>query len=652
VIIVGLGILLAGGMLALLLRRWPGLAQVLGCLTNIGGCAVVLGGALWHGTATQAWSWSLPYASLSLGCDRITLYFVLIMCIVCGCGALYARAYMAADPRACTHWLWYNWLSASMLVVVLARNAILFMLGWEVMTLASFFLVLHDSDQASTRRAGWIYLVATHVGSACLLAMFVLLSHGTGQYDFAAFAHGPLSAAQGTAVFVLALVGFGVKAGFVPLHVWLPEAHPAAPSHVSAVMSGVMIKTGIYGLIRILMFLGPPPPWWGVTLICIGVVSGIFGVLFALAQHDLKRLLAYHSVENIGIVALGLGLGMLGVSYNQPAVALAGFAGALLHVINHAVFKGLLFLGAGAVAHATGTRTIDHLGGLLKGMPWTGVAFLIGAAAIAGLPPLNGFVSELLIYVGALRGVLAQPMGLVIPALGVALGLALIGGLAVACFAKAFGIIFLGEPRSEHARHAHEVGLAMRLPMLFLAAACVGIGLAAPLVCRCMVGAVGSITGLAPAVVANAGASLATTMSFLVVGSILLLAVTGAAIVLRRRLLAGRGVGLALTWDCGYAAPTARMQYTASSFAQPLTEQFSPVLQTETHVELPAESLPARATFHSHTPDVIMRHVYLPIVARIVRMARAARVIQQGLVQVYVLYMVVALLALFIWTFW
>ena len=251
-------------------------------------------------------------------------------------------------------------------------------------------------------------------------------------------------------LFLLAVIGFGTKAGFMPLHVWLPEAHPAAPSHVSAVMSGVMIKTGIYGLMRAFTFLGTPPLWWGWVLVAIGLTSGVLGVLFALAQHDLKRLLAYHSVENIGIIALGLGVGLLGMSTGSPVLIVLGFGGALLHVLNHALFKGLLFLGAGAVVHGTGTREIDQLGGLLKRMPWTAATFLVGAVAISGLPPLNGFVSEFLIYLGAFKGGISTGGPVAVPLLALIAGLALIGGLAVACFTKAFGIVFLGEPRSEH----------------------------------------------------------------------------------------------------------------------------------------------------------------------------------------------------------
>ena len=276
---------------------------------------------------------------------------------------------------------------------------------------------------------------------------------------------------------MLALVGFGTKAGFIPLHVWLPEAHPAAPSHVSAVMSAVMIKTGIYGLVRVMMLLGAPQAWWGWVLCGIGLSSGVIGVLLALAQHDLKRLLAYHSVENIGIIALGLGVGTLGLCAGLPAVAVMGFAGALLHVLNHALFKGLLFLAAGNVVHSAHTREIDHLGGLLRRMPRTGAIFLIGAAAISGLPPLNGFISEFLIYLASFKGAVTLEGANSVPMLATIAGLALIGGLAAACFTKAFGIVFLGQPRSEHAEQAHEVGLAMVMPGVVLAAACILIGL-------------------------------------------------------------------------------------------------------------------------------------------------------------------------------
>jgi formate hydrogenlyase subunit 3/multisubunit Na+/H+ antiporter MnhD subunit len=317
--------------------------------------------------------------------DALSAVFAVPILVIAALAAVYGQEYLspyAARKELAVTWFWYNLLTGSMLLVAVARNAVLFLLAWEAMSLASFFLVMFEHQRASVRHAGWVYLVATHIGTAFLLVMFAVLGRQAGTLDFAAFAPGPATPMAPGLLFLLAVVGFGTKAGFMPLHVWLPEAHPAAPSHVSAVMSGVMIKTGIYGLLRVLTFLGPPAPWWGWVLVATGAVSGVFGVLFALAQHDLKRLLAYHSVENIGIIAMGLGVGMLGLSYRQPAVAFLGLAGGLLHVCNHAVFKSLLFLSAGSALQATGTREIDQLGGLLRRLPVTGAVFLVGSAAI------------------------------------------------------------------------------------------------------------------------------------------------------------------------------------------------------------------------------------------------------------------------------
>ena len=425
----------------------------------------------------RTFAWNMPYGSFAAGIDPLSAFFLLPTFLLSGLAAIYAVGYFqpwnGRNPGR--FWLFYNALIASLALVLLARNGVLFLVAWEAMALTSFFLVIHDDAGEGVREAGWIYLVASHVGMAFLLALFFLLGRATGSQDFAAFA-APAGSAGG--LFLLALVGFGTKAGLVPFHVWLPEAHPAAPSPVSAVMSGVMIKTGIYGILRTLALLGDVPVWCAWLTLGLGVASGLYGVLFALAQRDLKRMLAYSSVENVGIVALGIGLGMLGTCYGMPAVAALGFAGGLLHVLNHAAFKGLLFLGAGAVVHATGTRDVERLGGLLKRLPWTGAAFLAGAVAICGLPPFNGFAGEFLIYWGAFRAVLdSGPIGL--GGLAAVVALALIGGLAVACFARAFGIVFQGEPRTADAARAHEAGAAMRGPMIALAAICLALGLGA-----------------------------------------------------------------------------------------------------------------------------------------------------------------------------
>ena len=400
-------------------------------------------------------AWSMPGGSLSFGLDGLSAFFCLPILLVSPLAALYGCSYLAHEKKPLgSVSFFYNVLMASMLLLMAARNGLLFLVIWEIMAISSFFLVVFDDEHAHVRQAGWTYLVATHIGTGALLVLFALLGKQANSLDFDLMAKAALSPTMASILFVLAVVGFGTKAGFIPLHVWLPEAHPAAPSHVSALMSGVMIKTGIYGLLRILTLLGRPSAAWGWTLVIIGLVSGILGVAFALAQHDLKRLLAYHSVENIGIIALGIGAGLLGLAWNQPALAVLGFGGGILHVLNHAVFKSLLFLGAGAVVHSTGTRDIDHLGGLIKSMRWTAVTFLIASAAISGLPPFNGFVSEFLIYVAGFSGVRAGAPGTVILAIAIGGGLALIGGLAAACFAKAFGVVFLGEPRSSHAAHA------------------------------------------------------------------------------------------------------------------------------------------------------------------------------------------------------
>ena len=562
---VGVMILIAGAFLSLALGKIQKLASIAAVLSAVSGCALCLidaAAVLYRGESVEmSIRWQLPFGKAVLGLDPLSAVFVLPISVIVAVAAIYGVQYLKPSPggmRIGGSWFFFNLLAAAMLSVVAARNGFLFLLCWEGMSLASFFLVISDYGSDSARRAGWIYLVAMHLGTACLLALFLLLGRESGSLDFDRF-----SAAAGSSavLFVLALVGFGTKAGIIPLHVWLPEAHPAAPSHVSAVMSGVMIKTGIYGFLRTLTFLGEMPSWWGWTLIGIGAASGILGVLFALAQHDLKRLLAYHSVENIGIIALGLGVGMLGISYHLPAMAALGFLGGLLHVINHALFKSLLFLGAGAVQHGAGTRDMDRLGGLLKRMPITGTTFLIGACAISGLPPLNGFVSELLIYLGVLGGIsgVNRPGGMAAVMLCILVvgGLALIGGLAAACFTKAFGSVFLGEPRSEEAQKTHEAGSAMRAAMLMLAGGCVFIGLSAPLWPNVLQSGVACINpaffqGNSEVIRSNA----VLPLSILCGTSWGLLAIVGILAFTRRRLLSHRKVTESVTWDCGYVAPS------------------------------------------------------------------------------------------------
>jgi hydrogenase-4 component B len=617
---------------------------VLGCLCGI---VPAVRAVLGQPSQSLRMAWDVPYGSLFLELDPLSGFFLIPVFLLCALAAIYGAEYLdeyRGHKAFAPPWFFFNLLVASMVIVILARNGVLFLMAWEIMALSSFFLVTFEDEKESTRQAGWIYLVASHVGTAFLLVLFILLGRA-GSLDFDRF-----SASSGAGLlFVVALFGFGTKAGFVPLHVWLPEAHPAAPSHVSAVMSAVMIKTGIYGLLRVMMFLGAPQAWWGWVLCGIGLSSGVIGVLLALAQHDLKRLLAYHSVENIGIIALGLGVGTLGLRAGLPAVAVIGFAGALLHVLNHALFKGLLFLAAGNVLRGAHTLDIEHLGGLLQRMPRTGLIFLIGAAAISGLPPLNGFISEFLIYLASFKGAVSLDGTGSVPMLAVIAGLALIGGLAAACFTKAFGIVFLGHPRSAHAEQAREVGAAMVLPGFVLAAGCIVIGLFGARVVASMGPLVSEVTGLSATIVHTSLSEAAHSVAFvsLIGGSLVGIA---ALLALGRAIaLAGRPVSTKVTWDCGYAEPSPRMQYTASSFAQPLTDTFGLLLQTRRVLDAPRGIFPSKASLVTETPDPYQEYIFQPFLRAIGRAFSTLRLVQQGQVQLYILYIAVTLFLLLLW---
>ncbi|MCI0343375.1 MAG: hypothetical protein L0216_19895 [Planctomycetales bacterium] len=653
-LLVALAILGASGVAALAAGRRPRLATALGA----GGTALACGLGLFPAAAALAGgppehvraAWDMPYGSLDLELDALSAFFLLPIFLLGGLAAVYGAGYLrphAGRRNLGLSWLFYDALVGSLVLVVLARNGVLFLLAWEAMALSSFFLVTFEDHREEVREAGWTYLVATHLGTAFLLALFLLLGREAGSLDFRDFgAHGP--PAHAGALFLLAVVGFGAKAGFLPLHVWLPEAHPAAPSHVSALLSGVMIKTGIYGLARTLTWLGPPPAWWGWLLVGVGLSSGILGVLFALAQHDLKRLLAYHSVENIGIITLGLGVGVLGLASGAPLVAALGFAGGLLHVLNHALFKGLLFLGAGAVLHATGTREMDRLGGLFRRMPRTGTSFLVGAAAISGLPPLNGFASEFLIFLGALTGALSLPLAGATTCLAALAGLALIGGLAAACFTKAFGAVFLGEPRTGETAGARDPGPAMGIPMAVLAAACIVVGLLAPAGAGAIGSAVAALVPGAHGLPEHVQTGCAALSAATAVGGVFLAAAAGVAL-LRRAVLRGRPVASSVTWDCGYARPTARMQYTSSSFAAPLVEMFRGLLRTRLRLEATAGRFPGRASLATETPDVCREGLFAPAFRGVARLLGSLRWLQQGSVHVYVLYIAATLVALLVW---
>ncbi|MEI7816259.1 MAG: proton-conducting transporter membrane subunit, partial [Desulfuromonadales bacterium] len=407
--------------------------------------------------------WTLPFGQAEFGIDALTAWFLLPIFLIPGCASLYARSYWNADQHLANiskMTFFFGLMTASMSGVVLARDGISFLFVWEIMALSAYFLVSTEDEKSEVSEAGTLYMITTHTGTLGLFALFPLLNLLSGSWLFPASASLSASSWLSTAIFLLALFAFGMKAGIMPLHIWLPSAHANAPSHVSAAMSGVILKVGIYGLIRILSFFHGVPLWWGCCVLVLGVVSGVVGVSFAIGQHDLKRLLAYHSIENIGIIFMGTGVALIGQKVGSPAMMLLGMSGALLHVLNHALFKALLFLGAGSVIHTTGTREIDLMGGVARRLPYTALLFGVGSVAICGLPPLNGFVSELLIFLGLFQGIQGEGGAAVVVTLATP-ALALLGGLAVACFVKVYGIVFLGVPRSEAHSARHEAGWAM-----------------------------------------------------------------------------------------------------------------------------------------------------------------------------------------------
>ena len=657
--IIALMLNFVGGLASIVLRKRNALANTLGAGFCMGACAVGFVGALVQlivggpvPSLELSWNMSLG-GSFAIAADALSSFFLLVIFGISGICALYGVQYLTAwsgKKEIGFSWFFFNALVAAMAMVCLARNALLFLIAWEAMSISSYFLVMFEDERPEVRKAGWTYLVATQLGTVCLLALFVMLGGQSGSlsfYDFEGFsAFGPVAA--GTA-FLLALVGFGTKAGLMPLHTWLPEAHPAAPSHVSAVLSGVMIKTGIYGLLRIVTLMGEPQMWWGWTLVAMGLVSGILGILFALSQRDLKRLLAYSSVENIGIITLGIGIGILGLSTDNITVATLAFAGGLLHIINHALFKGLLFLGAGSVKHAAHTLEIDRLGGLLKNMKWTAMAFLVGTAAICGLPSLNGFVSKFLVYLASCKLFPAESTSLVVTGLFSIGGLALIGGMAIACFTKAYGVMFVGEPRTNEARAARECGSLMRVSMGILAVACVLGGLSGPLLIGGMAPVVASIAGISEAKTASGFEMGVGSLYYVTAACLLFLLLVGALAFLRLRLLASREVGAVVTWDCGYSRPTARMQYTASSFTQPITSMFGFLRLARQEFVPPAGLLPSEATFATRTPDMFDEGFWRPVFTGIGSFLSRVRRLQHGRIQLYVFYVVLTLLALLLW---
>ena len=631
----GVLLILGGGVSACIWRRHPHLADAAFRTLVLVGCGVVAVPAvraLAGGPEIAAsLSSTLPGGAWVVGLDRLSAWFVLLLCIVSAGTAAYGTTYLAAErPHrdvAAAHAM-FALLVAAMVGVFIARAAVPFLVSWELMALSAYLAIVFDHEHPAVCRAGMVYLILTHAGTLGLLGMFLLWGRATGDLSFGSMTPAAAHAVAGGApILLLAFFGFGMKAGAFPFHFWLPGAHASAPSHVSALLSGVMIKTGIYGLLRVIMLFGPVPAWWGWMILLLGLASAVLGVLWALTQRDVKRALAYSSVDNIGVILLGLGLGALGTAYHQPTVAILGFTAALLHSMNHALFKSLLFLAAGVVARATHTREIDRLGGLFRAMPRTAWAFLVGSIAIIGLPPLNGFIGEWTLVRGFLAaGALAGPVRIAVLA---AAAVGLIGALTLACFTRLYATIFLGTPRAGIRPVGNDAPGGMGFGLGLLGAACLAIGIVPALVVSpalqvaalLATGAAGTTTD------ASTGAAALTLpiVAFSLGGLGLMLAL------IRSANANGRTLRLAPTWGCAYRSRTERMQYTGASFSDPLTQAYS--------------FASSRASGAGRR-DAVLQGMTGPVWQHVSQLALRLRPLQQGRVTTYLQYMIATVIVM------
>jgi hydrogenase-4 component B len=540
-----------------------------------------------------------------------------------------------------------------MYAVVLSGNVITFLISWETMSVVSYFLVTFDRNEKSAK-AGLLYAVMTHIGTAFIIILFLALYKHTGHMDFS----GMKAASAGipedlkTLVFIFSIIGFGTKAGIIPFHTWLPKAHPAAPSNISSLMSGVMIKTGIYGFIRISMdVLGRGPEWWGITIIGIGAVSSVIGVLYALMEHDIKKLLAYHSIENIGIILLGVGSSMMFGSNGMYTLSAIALMAGLYHTLNHAIFKGLLFLGAGSLMHATHTKNMEDMGGLIKSMPYTGLFFLIGSVSICALPPFNGFVSEWLTYQALLLGFNAPSItSKIISPIGGA-ALALTGALAAACFVKAFGISFLGVPRSRHGQGAKESSASMIGGMAILAVLCLLAGIFPGTVMSMIAPAVSALTGSKGNISYNGFLSISQNFSSLSPAAIFIsMLFTGIAVVVFIVAAGGkRKTVYGDPWDCGIPSLTSRMQYTATAFTKPVRVIFKKIYLPKRELNISYVLKPLFVKSLKYSGEItpfIERYLYDPLTAFIRNAAAKAILLQSGNLNLYLGYILITLMLL------
>ena len=579
--------------------------------------------------------------------DALSAFFLIVISIMSSLGLIYANGYMKPylnkGMNISSHCFFLMMLILSMIMVVTVQNALFFLIVWEIMSLSSFFLVIFEGEKKEVLSAGIKYLVYMHISMIFILGAFILLNSYTESLRFLDYLsymqHG---GAHANLIFALAFIGFGIKAGFVPFHNWLPDAHPAAPSHVSGIMSGVMIKTGIYGILRFLVFWGTPSKVVAYAVLAIAVVSALYGVLYAITQHDIKRLLAYHSIENIGIIGIGIGVGMLGLAYGNVFAAVFGFTGGILHILNHSIFKELLFFAAGSTYLKTHTRNIELLGGLIKKMPYTALLFIIGSIAICGIPPFNGFISEFLIYAGMIKGIPASSINLFIVLIMAIAALAMVGTMAMLCFTKAAGIMFLGNPRGVNLDNVMEVSGSMIFPMTVLAFLTFFIGMYSQYFIS---------YASVPASMFTGGGDAFGTLMYLneFTGDIsccfmVFLAIIVVLLVARYFLGLGKKLDKHVTWGCGYDRANNHMQYTATSYANLFVSTLKPLFKRVSHIKKPKDLFPQEAYYEQNIEDIEEAYIVKPLVMLDEKFLAKFERIQNGNIQQYILFGLVFLI--------
>lgn len=586
--------------------------------------------------------------------DGLSAWFILIINFTAITGAFfgtgYLKAYNNSASKLTMHWSLYVLFHLSMIWVCVLQNGFAFLIAWEIMSLSSMLLVIFDHHNFQTLKAGVNYLVQMHISVVFLTVGFIWVYSKTGSLSFDAI-RTFFQVNNNLWIFLVFFVGFGLKAGFIPLHSWLPHAHPAAPSHISGVMSGVIVKLGIYGIIRIISYLHTDFILLGEIIVTLSVLTGIYGIINASVHRDFKRMLAYCTIENVGIIGIGIGIGLIGIGTNSPLMYFLGFGGALLHVLNHSLFKSLLFYSAGSVFQQTHTRDMEKLGGLIKSMPKTAVIFLIGAIAIGGLPPFNGFVSEFIIYSGLIEGIHANSLYQIILMILVLAGLCVIGGLSVLTFTKTFGTIFLGQPRDILQHKPHEVIRLMLVPQYIIIAVMLSIAIVPQFYLNTIRNV---LTGMSERIIIDTITIdfYSKTAANIGLFSLLFIGLTGLIWLLRSSVMKRRTQTIETTWGCGYGAPNSSMQYTGKSFSKPLGKIFNFLLIEKKQFEelKPGEIFPEKRKYDSHYIDFFEFNFIDTITKYLIKGSGYFRFIQNGRTQSYVLYGIVFILVMFLLT--